>query len=160
MNARGFSLFGCLLALVIAASSLAMLAPALMRWGEYVEQQKRLVNVVDETMLAMTDLMAPYHSEPNCKGIIITPTLANLGVQALVDSSGWHIVPSYRSKLQYVLSITATTPEIRRFLIKTFAETDYLTEESGNVINVIFNAPLITSDYQHVNFNPQDECFE
>lgn len=160
MKARGFSLLGFILALVVTASALAMTVPALMRWGEYVEQQKRLIHVVDETMLAMTDLMAPHHSKPNCKGIIITPTLASLGVQALVDSSGWHIVPSYRNKQQYVLGITAATPELRHFLIKTFAQTDYLTEESGNVINVVLNLPLITSEYQQVNFNPQDECFE
>ena len=164
MKQQGFSLLSALLALVISASLMAMIVPALMRWGERVEEQRQLIYTVDDIMYSMEIALREKWAVTGCKNtppvISLSKLIHDFELTPDINKLPWVFIPSYRTSRQFVVSLTVATPAKKMRIINVFTSTRYLTESHGNTVDIIMTLPMIESQYQHVNFNPKSQCFE
>ncbi|WP_394230513.1 type II secretion system protein [Shewanella colwelliana] len=164
MKQQGFSLVSALLALVISASALAMIVPALMRWGERVSETRQLIFTVDDVFSSMEIAAREHWSVTGCQNttpaISLNSLVQHFELPVEVSNLPWQFVPSYRTPWQFVVSITTPTLTTQNRIISAFTSTHYLTEVSGNTVNIILNNAVIESQYQLVNFNAQSQCYE
>ncbi|GIU42903.1 hypothetical protein TUM4438_10560 [Shewanella sairae] len=163
MKQQGFSLVDALLALTIGAFALALIIPTAMRWGEQIEAKNRLIYAVDSAMYSMEIALREEWSISGCKNtlpsISLTKLIQQYELTPDVVELPWQVIPSYRSNRQMVVSINVTAADSSK-IVNWFSMSRYITEVRGNTVDLILRLPLIESQYQNVNFNPQSECFE